>query len=42
MQATKEQEALVSQILKSKDFYDILSITKDATEDDIKKAYKKV
>lgn len=33
---------LVSQILKSKDFYDILSVSKDANEDEIKKSYKKV
>ncbi len=41
-QGTPEQRSLVAQILRAKDMYEILGIQKDATDDDIKKAYKKV
>lgn len=41
-QGTPEQKALVAEVLKAKDFYEVLGITKDATDDDIKKAYRKV
>ncbi|PNW79463.1 hypothetical protein CHLRE_09g416100v5 [Chlamydomonas reinhardtii] len=39
---TPEQKALVAEVLKAKDFYEVLGITKDATDDDIKKAYRKL
>lgn len=32
----------VNRIRKTKDFYDILSISKTATDDDIKRAYRKL
>ena len=32
----------VSRIRKTKDFYDILGISKSATDDDIKRAYRKL
>lgn len=32
----------MDKILNAKDFYDILSVSKDATEDDVKKSYRKV
>ncbi|GFH14683.1 hypothetical protein HaLaN_10785, partial [Haematococcus lacustris] len=41
-QSTPEERKLVSQILKAKDLYEILGITKEASDDDIKKAYRKV
>lgn len=40
--ATREQEEVVARILKQKSFYDILGIAKDADEEEIKKAYKKL
>lgn len=40
--ATKEQEAVVAKILRDKDFYKILGIAKDADDEEIKKAYKKL
>ncbi|GMH40729.1 hypothetical protein BSKO_08633 [Bryopsis sp. KO-2023] len=40
--ATKEQIELVQRIRKSKDFYDILAISKESSDDDIKRAYKKL
>ncbi|EGR28062.1 hypothetical protein IMG5_183860 [Ichthyophthirius multifiliis] len=39
--ATKEQIQEVQQYMKIKDFYEILGIQKSATEEEIKKAYKK-
>lgn len=41
-QGTEEQRALVAKIRKAKDFYEILDVTQEATEDDIKRAYKKL
>ena len=32
----------VSRIRKTKDFYDVLGISKSATDDDIKRAYRKL
>ncbi|KAL6748921.1 DnaJ-like protein, partial [Haematococcus lacustris] len=40
--STPEERKLVSQILKAKDLYEILGITKEASDDDIKKAYRKL
>lgn len=40
--ATKEQEELVQRVLKSKDFYDTLGVSIGATQDEIKKAYRKL
>jgi len=39
---TPEQAKEVQRILRTKDFYAILGVTKDAREDDVKKAYKKM
>lgn len=39
---TAEQEEAVKRIKKCKDYYEILSISKDATDSEIKKAYKKL
>ncbi|CAK9831845.1 DnaJ homolog subfamily B member 12 [Anthophora retusa] len=39
---TKEQLQHVKRIKKCKDYYEILGINKDATDSDIKKAYKKL
>lgn len=39
---TKEQEESVMRIKKCKDYYEILSVSKDATDSEIKKAYKKL
>eukprot|EP00803_Ostreobium_quekettii_P000820 evm.model.scf_544.9 EVM.evm.TU.scf_544.9 scf_544:64897-67460(+) len=40
--ATKEQQELVRKILRDKDFYVILGVSKDADEEEIKRAYKKL
>lgn len=39
---TKDQIEHVKRIRKCKDYYEILSVTKEATDSDIKKAYKKL
>lgn len=39
---TQDQLALVKRIRSCKDYYEILCITKDATDSEIKKAYKKI
>jgi len=41
-QGTEEQRALVAKIRRAKDFYETLDVTQEATEDDIKRAYKKL
>lgn len=41
-QGTEEQRALIAKIKRAKDFYEILDVTREAPEDDIKKAYKKL
>jgi len=39
---TSEQMQLVQSILRSNDYYDILQVARDANEDAVKKAYKKL
>lgn len=39
---TPEQAEAVKKIKKCKDYYEILAITKDASDSEIKKAYKKL
>ncbi|XP_025830031.1 dnaJ homolog subfamily B member 14 [Agrilus planipennis] len=39
---TEEQSTAVLRIKKCKDYYEILNVNKDATDSDIKKAYKKL
>ena len=39
---TDEQIEAVKRIKKCKDYYEILNISKDASDSDIKKAYKKL
>ncbi len=41
-QPTPEQRALVTRIRSTKCYYEILSISKTATDDDVKKAYRKL
>eukprot|EP01026_Neomeris_dumetosa_P045806 TRINITY_DN3884_c0_g1_i16.p3 TRINITY_DN3884_c0_g1~~TRINITY_DN3884_c0_g1_i16.p3 ORF type:complete len:343 (+),score=33.67 TRINITY_DN3884_c0_g1_i16:2205-3233(+) len=41
-QGTQEQRQMVQQILKKKDYYEILGINKNAKDEDIKKAYRKL
>ncbi|KAK9830407.1 hypothetical protein WJX72_011593 [[Myrmecia] bisecta] len=40
--STPEQRTLVRTITKTKDYYEILAISRDATDDDIKRAYRKL
>ena len=42
LQGTPEQRKMVADILKAKDFYEILSLQRNCTDDDIKKAYRRV
>eukprot|EP00455_Lapot_gusevi_P046584 TRINITY_DN6153_c0_g2_i1.p1 TRINITY_DN6153_c0_g2~~TRINITY_DN6153_c0_g2_i1.p1 ORF type:complete len:400 (+),score=63.90 TRINITY_DN6153_c0_g2_i1:62-1261(+) len=39
---TEEQLALVKKVNKTKDYYEILGLSKDATESDVKSSYKKL
>lgn len=39
---TPEQKQIVQQVLKARDFYEILGVDKRATDEDIKKAYRKL
>eukprot|EP00210_Caulerpa_lentillifera_P009120 g8696.t2 len=41
-QGTEEQRLLISKIKRAKDYYEILEISKEASEDDIKRSYKKL
>jgi preprotein translocase subunit Sec63 len=37
-----EQDKECEELLKKKDYYEILAVNKEATEDEIKRAYKKL
>lgn len=39
---TKEQKELCERILRCKDYYEVLSISKEATDSEIKRSYKKL
>jgi DnaJ family protein B protein 12 len=41
-QATPEQRELVRRIRATKDYYEILQVAKGASEDDIKRGYRKL
>ena len=40
--STPEQKALVRRILATKDYYEVLGVTREAGEDDLKRGYKKL
>ena len=42
MTATPEQEEMCKRILKTKDYYDILGVNKETTDEDIRRSYKKL
>lgn len=42
LQGSVDEKALVAQVNKAKDLYDVLGLTKAAGETDVKKAYRKV
>jgi DnaJ homolog subfamily B member 12 len=42
LEYTSEQLEVVRQVKKCKDYYEVLGLTKEATDSDIKKAYKKL
>lgn len=39
---TKEQKEMCERILRCKDYYEVLRISKDATDTEIKRSYKKL
>lgn len=39
---TKEQKEMCERILRCKDYYEVLSVSKEATDSEIKRSYKKL